>query len=132
MAGLISGGRRLAGVVLGFSIVAVGAAGCGNPSFDKGFNDKWSKTTHDSCVSARVSQGGAADEANRYCTCVVDKLMPLTVAQKMGLNGSSPELQQAANACLAQEQTPAGNSTTPAPAGGAPLTNSAGAETTTP
>jgi len=89
---------------LGLSVMVLGLCACGNPEFDRGFNDKWSKTTHDTCVSSASSHNAPADLVERYCTCVVAKLMPLPVSEKMSLNGSSPKLQEAANACLAQLQ----------------------------
>jgi hypothetical protein len=107
---------------------AIGLTACG-PAFDNSFNTAFDKKTHDSCLPAAQQHGATAAQAEAYCSCVVAQLDKLSVQQKMGLNGNSPELQQAANACNAQ---PAANATSAdagnaasadadnAPMGGAP------------
>jgi hypothetical protein len=103
----------------GLAIVAVAAlAGCGvggnstNNAFNDSFNASFDKSTHDSCLKSAEGQGAMATLAETYCTCVVGQLDKLTVAQKMGLNGNSPELQQAATACKPGAPADASNDAT--------------------
>lgn len=95
-------------------ILAVGSAlalaGCGQggnsadyqAAFDKGFNQTFDKSTHDSCVSSATTHGATPDVAETYCSCVVTQLDKLSVDQRMKLQPSSPELQTAAEACKPQ------------------------------
>jgi hypothetical protein len=99
------GRRARAGLcIVALVLMATALAGCGEmkKGFDKGFNDSFNKKTHDSCVTSAVGGGAPADIAERYCTCVVNQLAPLTPSQKMGLNQSSPELQNAMTSCKTQ------------------------------
>ena len=114
--------KRLGLLVLAIAL-AVGVAGCGRGSgaqsassnspsftqgfksgFDKSFNQAFARTSHDSCVSAAVSRGGAPDKVERYCTCVVAQIMPLSVEEKQHLTASSDKLTQASAACRDQLQ----------------------------
>jgi hypothetical protein len=82
--------------------LALALAACGkpgDPAYDNAFNAAFDKTTHDTCVPSAEAHGAAAETAEAYCTCVVKQLDDLPVAQKEKLNGSSPELAQAAAAC---------------------------------
>jgi hypothetical protein len=101
---------------------ALAAAGCGAPSsdktngaaggqdlsqamhasFDKSFNEAFAKSTHDSCVSSSTTHGATADQAERYCTCVVGQLAPLTVQEKQQLSPSSDKFAQIRDLCRAQ------------------------------
>jgi hypothetical protein len=104
------------------ALASVGVAGCGNKDFDNSFNTSFDKSTHDSCVPSAVQHGAPPDGAERYCTCVVKELDKLSVQQKMSLSPTSPEISNAASACVGQLTA------SPAPDSGAPanpLMNSA-------
>jgi len=109
---LVSGAAR-ASLLCATAAALIGLAGCGQPAFDNGFNASFDKNTHDSCVPSAEQHGLAAAAAETYCSCVVAQLDKLTVQQKMALNTSSPELQQAAATCNAQAAAPADNASTP-------------------
>jgi hypothetical protein len=66
------------------------------------FNDTFAKSTHDSCVSAAESHGAPANAAERYCSCVVSRLAPLPVEDKMALPQHPDTVTAAANACKVQ------------------------------
>jgi len=91
---------------LGRGVVGVDVAGgagrvrqTGDPAYDKAFNAAFDKSTHDSCVPSAVAHGASPEAAESYCTCVVKELDNLPVARKQALNGSSPELSNAAADC---------------------------------
>jgi hypothetical protein len=65
------------------------------------FNANFSKATHDSCLSSAQSHGAAADAAERYCSCVVSRLAPLSVEDKMALPQHQDVMVTASNACKA-------------------------------
>ena len=94
-------------VAAAIALLAPALSGCGD--FEKGFNQSWSKKTHDDCVKEAGTRA-SADVAERYCSCVVTQLMPLPVSKKMGLKVDSPEAKQAIETCNAQlqQQAPAG------------------------
>jgi hypothetical protein len=88
------------------ALSACGQGGGGNDAanaftaaFDKSFNESFDRSTHDSCVSSATAHGGAADAAEKYCSCVVAQLDKLSVKEKEGLTPESPVLAQAAGAC---------------------------------
>jgi hypothetical protein len=105
---------------LGVAILAVLAAaslvGCGNAgnstnatdAFATSFNASFDKSVHDSCVTSAQSHGSVTpDVAEKYCSCLVGQFSKLTVQQKMALQPTSPEMQQAEAACV--PQSPATN-----------------------
>jgi hypothetical protein len=71
-------------------------------SFDKSFNAAFAKSSHDSCVSSSTTHGATPDQAERYCTCVVGQLAPLTVQEKQQLSPSSDKFTQIRDLCRAQ------------------------------
>lgn len=97
-------GKRATAIVAAL-FLSQALSGCDQfkKGFDDGFNKSWAKQNHDSCVKAAQSRG-PADMVERYCTCVVNQLMPLSTSQKMALKETSPELAQAAATCNAQAQ----------------------------
>jgi len=119
--------RRL-GLPILMTIVAVSLVGCGAPSggqgnaaagnaagsqsvsqaftdaYDKSFNESFAKSMHDSCVPSAEAHGASADAAERYCTCVVAQLAPLSVQEKQNLSPTSDKVTQAAAYCRAQVQ----------------------------
>jgi hypothetical protein len=112
---------------LGLACLAMlsAAALTGCDQFNSSFNASFDKRTHDTCLPSAEAHGATAAVAETYCTCVVGQLDKLTVAQKMALNGSSPELQQAASACNGSSPAAASNDAaapaeTPAPAENTP------------
>src|SRR5581483_11884029 len=90
--------------ILGGLALAAASAGCDQfkKGFDQGFNESFSKKAHDSCVSSSTAHGATPVIAERFCTCVVTQLAPLSPQQKMGLNPTSPELKRAQDSCLAE------------------------------
>jgi hypothetical protein len=86
------------GLALGAALAALSLTACGGQS-DAAFNTQFDKSTHDSCVSTATTNGHPADVAEKYCTCVVDKL---SVADKMALPMHQEKLQAAAQACQPQ------------------------------
>lgn len=66
------------------------------------FNATFAKSTHDACLSAAQSHGAPADAAERYCTCVVNQLAPLSVEAKMALPQHQDTVAAASQACKAQ------------------------------
>jgi hypothetical protein len=80
------------------------ALGATAPNSDQAaaFNASFDKATHDSCVSSAESNGAAADVAEKYCSCVVAKLEPLSVQDKMALPQHQDTLTAAASACKPQ------------------------------
>jgi hypothetical protein len=94
-------GRSWGAASLALMLLAALAA-CGkpgDPAYDKAFNAAFDKSTHDSCVPSAVAHGASPEAAESYCTCVVKELDNLPVARKQALNGSSPELSNAAADC---------------------------------
>ena len=71
-------------------------------SFDKSFNQAFAKSTHDSCVSGSTTHGATPDQAERYCTCVVGQLAPLSVREKQQLSPASGKFTQIRDLCRAQ------------------------------
>jgi hypothetical protein len=65
------------------------------------YNAGFEKSTHDACVSSAQNHGAAADAAERYCSCVVDRLRPLSVENKVALSQHPDALSDASNACKA-------------------------------
>jgi hypothetical protein len=63
------------------------------------FNASFDKSTHDSCLSSAQSHGAAADAAERYCSCVVTQLRPLSVEDKIALAHRQETIQAAAKVC---------------------------------
>ncbi|HXQ13682.1 MAG TPA: hypothetical protein VN814_03560 [Caulobacteraceae bacterium] len=63
------------------------------------FNDTFAKTTHDSCLRSAQSHGASADAAEHYCACVVGRLAPLSVEDKIALPQHQDTLVAASNAC---------------------------------
>ena len=53
-------------------------------------------------MTSAQSHGAQADAAERYCSCVVGKLSPLSVEDKMALKSHQDTLVAASNACKAQ------------------------------
>ena len=66
------------------------------------FNDTFAKSTHDSCLRSAQSHGAPADAAERYCSCIVSRLAPLSVEDKMALPQHQDTVAAASNACKAQ------------------------------
>ena len=117
-------GRRLI-LATGLAVTAVWLVGCSQPgnktadgaassqnflqAFEAGYTESFNKTfdksTHDSCVPAAVTHGASADAAERYCSCVIAQLEPLSPAEKLQLNSQPDKLHAAAAACQAQLQT---------------------------
>src|SRR5579871_1578699 len=60
---------------------ALGASA--TPDQTAAFNASFDKATHDSCVGSAQNSGASADAAEKYCSCVVAKLEPLSVQEKM-------------------------------------------------
>ena len=87
--------------LLAAGALALMLVGCDQASkgFEKGFNEQFAKSTHDSCVKSAVEHGAPADRAEPYCTCFVQQFDKLTAQEKMKLNPSSPELAAAAKVC---------------------------------
>jgi hypothetical protein len=102
----------LAAAALALAVYAPSSAQPSAPSSDDpshwdatqraSFNDTFAKTTHDSCLRSAQSHGASADSAERYCSCVVSRLAPLSVADKMALPQHQDALTAAANACKSQ------------------------------
>jgi len=65
------------------------------------FDATFARTTHDSCLSSAQSHGAAADAAERYCSCIVSRLAPLSVEDKMALPQHQDTMVAASNACKA-------------------------------
>jgi hypothetical protein len=65
------------------------------------FNATFARTTHDACLSSAQSHGLTADAAERYCSCVVAKLSPLSVEDKMALPQHQDTMVASSNACRA-------------------------------
>jgi hypothetical protein len=63
------------------------------------FNATFAKATHDSCLRAAQDHGAPADAAERYCTCIVNQLAPLSVEAKMALPQHQDTVTAASNAC---------------------------------
>src|SRR5262249_6794697 len=82
---------------------ALGLAACGQggdsnafkASFDKGFNESFNRSVHDSCVTTASSGGASASVVETYCSCLVTELDKVPIDQRMKLNPSSPEFNQA-------------------------------------
>jgi hypothetical protein len=72
------------------------------PDQTAAFNASFDKSTHDSCVTSAEGNGATADAAEKYCTCVVAKLEPLSVQDKMALPQHQDTLTAAASACRGQ------------------------------
>jgi hypothetical protein len=72
--------------------------------YTQSFNKTFDKNTHDSCVPAAVAHGASADAAERYCTCVIAQLEPLSPTEKLQLYSQPDKLNAAAQACQAQIQ----------------------------
>ncbi|MFI4935040.1 MAG: hypothetical protein ACHP7N_10505 [Caulobacterales bacterium] len=101
-------GHARAGFALALGLAAASLASCDSKSFsaafDKSFNEAFDKSTHDSCVTAATGHGVAADVAERYCTCVVVQLRPLSVQEKQNLTHTPEKLTAAADACKPASQ----------------------------
>lgn len=65
------------------------------------FNATFARTTHDSCVSSAKAHGANAATAESYCACIVSKLEPLSVEDKMALPQHQDAMVAASNACKA-------------------------------
>ncbi len=98
----------LAGAALVLAVC--GAAAAPAPSDDvshwdatqkASFNATFARTTHDSCVSSAKAHGANADTAEHYCACIVSKLEPLSVEDKMALPQHQDAMVAASNACKA-------------------------------
>ncbi len=66
------------------------------------FNASFARDTHDSCVNAAQGHGASAAAAEKYCTCVVNQLTPLSVEAKMALPQHQDTVAAASQACKAQ------------------------------
>jgi hypothetical protein len=66
------------------------------------FNATFAKTTHDACLTSAQNHGVPADAAERYCSCVVNQLAPLSVEAKMALPQHHDTMTAASNACKGQ------------------------------
>jgi hypothetical protein len=66
------------------------------------FNHTFARTTHDACLRSAQSHGAPADAAERYCSCVVSRLAPLSVEDKMALPQHQDALAAASSACKGQ------------------------------
>ena len=119
-----STGRRLALATV-LAMTAMALVGCSQPGnrtasgaassqgflqafeagFTQSFNKNFDKSTHDSCVPSAVAHGASADAAERYCSCVIAQLEPLSPAEKLQLNSQPDKLKAAGAACQAQIQT---------------------------
>jgi hypothetical protein len=97
---------------LGAVVVAMGAAlalaACGMPADNspagQKFNEQFAKSTHDSCVPSAQQHGATADQAEKYCTCVVAQLAPLSIQEKMSLPLNQDKMKTAAAACASSMQ----------------------------
>jgi hypothetical protein len=72
--------------------------------FDKSFNDAFAKSVHDSCVSAATAHNATADQAERYCGCIVTQLAPLSVDEKRHFDPNSAKGSQIREYCRTQSQ----------------------------
>ena len=93
---------RQAGIAACVVIASMSAAGC--DAFNKGFNQAFDKSTHDSCVTSAVAHQASPDVAERYCSCLVEQLHPLSVQEKQHLSQTSDKVVQAVAHCKAQLQ----------------------------
>jgi hypothetical protein len=66
------------------------------------FDASFAKSVHDSCMTSAQGHGAQTDAAERYCSCVVGKLAPLSVEEKMALKSHQDTLVAASNACKSQ------------------------------
>jgi hypothetical protein len=73
----------------------------GCDAYNKGFNQAFDKSLHDSCVKSAVANSAPADAAERYCSCMVGQLQGLSAAEKQSLNPSSDKVRAAADHCKA-------------------------------
>jgi len=88
------------------ALMALGLAACdqAKEGFDKGFNEKFEVSTHDSCVKAAVGSGAPAATAETYCACFTAEITKLPVAEKMKLSPSDPRVAAAAETCRGKVQ----------------------------
>ena len=98
---------RLGATFIGLGLAAA-LSGCGLPADNSAagqqFNASFAKSTHDACVPSAQQHGASADQAEKYCTCVVAQLAPLSIADKMALPTHQDKMQAAAAACTAQTE----------------------------
>jgi len=66
------------------------------------FNAAFDRGTHDSCVTSAESNGLPPDGADKYCSCVVARLEPLSVQEKLALPQHHDVIVAAATACRSQ------------------------------
>ena len=72
--------------------------------FDKKFNEAFAKSAHDSCVSAATAHSATADQAERYCSCIVAQLAPLSVDEKRRFDPNSAKASEIREYCRGQAQ----------------------------
>ncbi len=83
------------------ALMALSASLAGCDAYNKGFNQAFDKSLHDSCVKSAVGNSAPPDAAERYCSCMVSQLQGLPVSEKQSLNPSSDKLRAAADHCKA-------------------------------
>jgi hypothetical protein len=88
------------------ALMALGLAACeqAKEGFDKGFNEKFEVSTHDSCVKSATASGAPASVAETYCSCFTAEIVKLPVEDKMKLTPADPRVSAAAETCRAKVQ----------------------------
>ena len=68
-------------------------------SSDQTANDDYDKNFINSCFRTAVQNGNSTQSAARYCACAMGELDQLSLRQKQGLTGNSPEVRRAEQDC---------------------------------
>jgi hypothetical protein len=66
---------------------------------DQTANDDYDKNFINSCFRTAVQNGNSTQSAARYCACAMGELDQLSLRQKQGLTGNSPEVRRAEQDC---------------------------------
>jgi hypothetical protein len=59
------------------------------------------KDTHDACVGSAQGHGASAEAAERYCSCIVARLRPLSAEIKASLSQHPDVMSDASDSCKA-------------------------------
>ncbi len=94
-----AGNSSAAGGASNATADAMSGLGAMSAGDTQAMSQKWAQATYQSCVPSAVRSGATQQVAQQYCTCVINQLDQLPVAQKLRLTPQSPELMQAANMC---------------------------------
>ena len=64
------------------------------------FSASFAKKLYDACVNSFTASGGPGGQSAAYCRCVVDRINPMSVQEKVGLTSDPNKLHSIANVCL--------------------------------